>query len=67
MEEIHDNLATEKEVDITGSLSRQLELMEGKKCKLEEAIASIKSVLFRNSEEQDWDKVAEIVKRMQKD
>ena len=66
LEEIHDNLAAEKEVDITEVLTRQLKSLETKRYEIEKAIASINSVLLRQSEP-DWDSVAEIVKNMQID
>ncbi len=66
LEEIHDNLATEKDVDITEVLTRQLKSLETKRYEIEKAIASINSVLLRESEP-DWDSVAEIVKTMQMD
>ena len=66
LEEIHDNLATEKDVDITEVLTRQLRILEGRKYEIEKAIAGIHSVLLRESEP-DWDSVAEIVKAMQMD
>ena len=65
-EEIHDNLAAEKDVDITEVLTRQLRILEGRKYEIEKAIAGIHSVLLRESEP-DWDSVAEIVKSMQMD
>ena len=67
LEEIHDNLAADKDVNITEALNRQLQIMEARKYEIEKAIASIKSVLLRQEEEPDWDNVAEIVKMMQKD
>lgn len=66
LEEIHDNLATEKDVDITEVLTRQLKILETRRYEIEKAIASINSVLLRESEP-DWDLVAEIVKTMQMD
>ncbi len=66
LEEIHDNLATEKDVDITEVLTRQLRILEGRKYEIEKAIAGIHSVLLRKTEP-DWDSVAEIVKTMQMD
>ena len=66
LEEIHDNLATEKDADITEVLTRQLKSLESKRYEIEKAIASINSVLLRESEP-DWDSVAEIVKTMQID
>lgn len=66
LEEIHDNLATEKDVDITEVLTRQLKILETRRYEIEKAIASINSVLLRQSEP-DWDSVAEIVKTMQTD
>ncbi len=66
LEEIHDNLATEKDVDITEVLTRQLKSLETKRYEIEKAIASINSVLLREKEP-DWDLVAEIVKTMQID
>lgn len=66
LEEIHDNLATEKDVDITKVLTRHLRILEGRKYEIEKAIAGIHSVLLRESEP-DWDSVAEIVKSMQMD
>lgn len=67
LEEIHQNLAEDKDVDITEALTRQLDILEGKKYEIEKAIASIKSVLVRQGEEPDWDSVADIVKMMQID
>lgn len=67
LEEIHDNLAADKDVNITDALNRQLQIMEARKYEIEKAIASIKSVLLRQEGEPDWDNVAEIVKMMQKD
>ncbi len=66
LEEIHDNLAAEKDVNITEVLTRQLKILETKRYEIEKAIASINSVLLRESEP-DWDSVAEIVKNMQID
>ncbi len=66
LEEIHDNLAAEKNVDITEVLTRQLKSLETKRYEIEKAIASINSVLLREKEP-DWDLVAEIVKTMQMD
>ena len=64
LEEIHQNLSEDSQVDITETLNRQLEILIGKKYEIEKAIASIKSVLVRGSEP-DWDSVADIVKMMQ--
>ena len=66
LEEIHDNLAAEKKVDITEVLTRQLKSLEARRYEIEKAIASINSVLLRETEP-DWDSVAEIVKSMQMD
>ena len=66
LEEIHDNLAAEKDIDITEVLTRQLKSLETKRYEIEKAIASINSVLLREKEP-DWDSVAEIVKTMQMD
>ena len=66
LEEIHDNLAAEKDVDITEVLMRQLKTLEARRYEIEKAIASINSVLLREAEP-DWDSVAEIVKSMQMD
>ncbi len=66
LEEIHDNLAAEKDVDITDVLTRQLKTLEARRYEIEKAIASINSVLLRDTEP-DWDLVAEIVKNMQLD
>lgn len=66
LEEIHQNLAEDSDVDITETLNRQLDILIGKKYEIEKAIASIKSVLVRESEP-DWDNVADIVKMMQID
>lgn len=66
LEEIHQNLSEDSEVDITETLNRQLNILIGKKYEIEKAIASIKSVLVRESEP-DWDSVADIVKMMQID
>ena len=66
LEEIHDNLAAEREVDITEVLTRQLRSLEARRYEIEKAIASITSVLLRETEP-DWDSVAEIVKTMQMD
>ena len=66
LEEIHDNLAAEKDVDITEVLTRQLKILEARRYEIEKAIASINSVLLRETEP-DWDLVAEIVKTMQID
>ena len=66
LEEIHDNLAAEKDIDITEVLTRQLKSLETKRYEIEKAIASINSVLLRETEP-DWDSVAEIVKTMQMD
>lgn len=66
LEEIHDNLATEKDIDITEVLTRQLKTLEARRYEIEKAIASINSVLLRDTEP-DWDSVAEIVKTMQTD
>lgn len=65
LEEIHDNLSAEKDVDITEVLTRQLKILETRRYEIEKAIASINSVLLRESEP-DWDSVAEIVKLMQR-
>lgn len=66
LEEIHQNLSEDSEVDITETLNRQLKILIGKRYEIEKAIASINSVLVRESEP-DWDSVAEIVKMMQID
>lgn len=66
LEEIHDNLEAEKDVDITEVLTRQLKILETKKYEIEKAIASVNSVLLRQAEP-DWDSVAETVKTMQMD
>ena len=66
LEEIHDNLAAEKDIDITEVLTRQLKILETKRYEIDKAIASINSVLLRETEP-DWDSVAEIVKTMQMD
>ncbi len=66
LEEIHDNLASEKDMDITEVLTRQLKILETRRYEIEKAIASINSVLLRESEP-DWDSVAEIIKTMQID
>lgn len=66
LEEIHDNLVAEKDVDITEVLTRQLKSLEARRYEIEKAIASINSVLLREAEP-DWDSVAEIVKSMQMD
>ncbi len=66
LEEIHQNLSEDSEVDITETLNRQLDILIGKKYEIEKAIASIRSVLVRESEP-DWDSVADIVKMMQID
>lgn len=66
LEEIHQNLSKEEEVDITETLNRQLNILIGKKYEIEKAIASIQSVLVRENEP-DWDNVADIVKMMQID
>ncbi len=64
LEEIHQNLSEDSDVDITETLNRQLDILIGKRYEIEKAIASIKSVLVRESEP-DWDSVADIVKMMQ--
>ena len=66
LEEIHQNLSEDSEVDITETLNRQLNILIGKRYEIEKAIASINSVLVRESEP-DWDSVADIVKMMQID
>ena len=66
LEEIHQNLSEDSEVDITETLNRQLDILIGKRYEIEKAIASIRSVLVRESEP-DWDNVADIVKMMQID
>ena len=66
LEEIHDNLAAEKDVDVTEVLTRQLKSLESRRYEIDKAIASINSVLLRETEP-DWDSVAEIVKTMQMD
>lgn len=66
LEEIHQNLSEDSDVDITETLNRQLNILIGKKYEIEKAIASINSVLVRESEP-DWDDVADIVKMMQID
>lgn len=66
LEEIHQNLSEDSDVDITETLNRQLNILIGKKYEIEKAIASINSVLVREKEP-DWDNVAEIVKMMQID
>ena len=66
LEEIHQNLAQDSDVDITETLNRQLESLIAKRYEIEKAIASIRSVLVRESEP-DWDNVADIVKMMQID
>ncbi len=53
-------------MDITDVLTRQLKSLEARKYEIEKAIASVNSVLLRQSEP-DWDSVAEIVRTMQMD
>ena len=48
LEEIHDNLITEKNMDITESLKQQLKLMEAKKQELERTIGCIKKCTGKN-------------------
>jgi len=67
LEEIHDNLITEKNMDITESLKQQLRLMEEKKQELERTIGCIKNVLERTDGNPDWNNVAEIARMIQID
>lgn len=67
LEEIHDNLITEKNMDITESLKHQLRLMEEKKQELERTIGCIKNVLDRTDGNPDWNNVAEIARMIQID
>lgn len=67
LEEIHDNLIAEKNMDITESLKKQLALMEAKKQELERTIICIKSVLVRTDGQPDWNSVAEIARTIQLD
>ena len=67
LEEIHDNLITEKNMDITESLKQQLKLMEAKKQELERTIGCIKNVLERTDGNPDWNNVAEIARMIQID
>lgn len=67
LEEIHDSLIAEKNMDIVETLNRQLEIMEAKKYEIEQTIACIKSVLVRGNGEPDWDSVADIVRTIRKD
>lgn len=67
LEEIHDNLVAEKNMNIVESLNRQLEIMEAKKYEIERTIACINRVLVRGDGEPDWDSVAEIAKMIQRD
>ncbi len=67
LEEIHDNLIAEKDMNIADSLQKQLELMEAKKSELERTIACIQGVLARAAGEPDWDGVAEIARAIQQD
>lgn len=67
LEEIHDNLITEQNMDITESLKQQLKLMEEKKRELERTIGCIKNVLDRTDGNPDWNNVAEIARMIQMD
>ena len=67
LEEIHDSLIAEKNMDIVKTLNRQLEVLEAKKYEIEKSITCIKSVLLRGQEEPDWDSVADIVQAIRKD
>lgn len=67
LEEIHDSLISEKNMNIVESLNRQLEIMEAKKYEIERTITCIRNVLLRGDGEPNWDSVAEIVKMIQMD
>ncbi len=67
LEEIHDSLVSEKNMNIVESLNRQLVIMEAKKFEIERTITCIRNVLLRGDGEPNWDSVAEIVKMIQMD
>lgn len=67
LEEIHDNLIAEKNMNIVDSLNSQLQLMEEKKAEIERSIACIRSVLTRCEGKPDWNSVAEIARMIQED
>lgn len=67
LEEIHDNLIAEKNLDIKESLYRQLEIMEQKKAEIERVIGCIRGMLVRCDDEPDWNTVADIAQMIQKD
>jgi len=67
LEEIHDNLITENNTDITESLKQQLQLVEEKRRELDRTISCIKNVLNRTDDNPDWNDVAEITRMIQMD
>ncbi len=67
LEEIHDNLIIEQNLNIRESLERQLQMMEAKKYEIEKTISCIRSVLVRTEGEPDWNSVAEIARLIQVD
>ena len=62
LEEIHDSLDSNEDMDIRQALVKQLEVMETKKQEIERVITCIKGVLLREKEELNWDSVSDIVK-----
>lgn len=67
LEEIHDSLVEDTEMNIAEALNKQLEVMEAKKHEIDRVIRCIKSVLLREKEELNWDSVADIVKMVHAD
>lgn len=67
LEEIHDSLVEDREMNIAEALNKQLEVMEAKKHEIDRVIRCIKSVLLREKEELNWDSVADIVKMVHAD
>ena len=67
LEEIHDNLIAENNMNIKESLEQQLKTMEAKKQEIARTITCIKTVLGRSDGEPDWNSVAEIARMIQTD
>lgn len=67
LEEIHDNLISENNINIVDSLNYQLSIMEKRKLEIERSIGCIKGILARTNGLPNWDNVAEIARMIQQD
>jgi len=67
LEEIHENLVSETEMDIKNSLQCQANMMEKKKYQLQKAIDCINNTLKRCNGKPDWDNVAEMIRHIHMD